>query len=654
MHSPLFNCRSRSAIKPLLLVSLLSGCFAGSAFAQENGRADMDEKTLEPVVVTASRVEQLQKDAIPSTTIITSETIQNKKLADLPSLLRSEAGIELVRSGGAGTAASLFMRGNESRHLLVLLDGVPIQDSLGAGSTELLSHIQPDQIDHIEVVRGNVSSIYGSGAIGGVIQIFTKQGTGKPAAHVFAEYGSHDTVKLGAGVSGKTEAGTGFALSVTRYKTNGFSAMNSSKDSTVNPDDDRDRNVSVNAALSQRLDRDHEIGARLYMYDARFDFDGQSGIHEEADGKSKQWTTALYSKNRFTRDWLSTLTFSYNSIERHANVLDGDWVDYGYGPSNNDYRSRYRSETKLLQWENRLALSSDWTLTAGMDLGTENGYVSNRNLNLSYGSYSMNVDRDKYSAYAGLLGNVGAHSLQANVRYDHVEDAGSDTTGFLGYGYELTPSWKLLASVSTSFLAPTLDQLYNPEWGGNEDLESERSTNYEAGIQYARGKDLIRLSVFEWHTRHLISYSAGKYMNVNRAKSTGVELNMSTDILGVDVGANLTWQNPRNRETDAKLDRRAEIFGSLNVSKTLGKWYLGGDLLFTGHRPDKYYDANTYSNVDVTLPSFTLVNLNARYDIDKNVSLYARIENLFDKDYETVYGYNQPDRGAYVGVNVKM
>ncbi len=651
MQFPVSESTRTSAIKPLLLVSVLATCFATSAIAQEAGNTE--EKTLEPVVVTASRVEQLQKDAIPSTTVITSETIQNKKLADLPSLLRSEAGIELARSGGAGTATSVFMRGNESRHLLVLLDGVPVQDTLGVGSTEMLSHIQTDQIDRIEVVRGNVSSIYGSGAMGGVIQIFTRQGSAKPTANVYAEYGSHNTVKVGAGVSGKTEGGTGFALSATRYKTNGFSAMDASKDSMANPDDDHDRNVSVNAALSQRLNQNHEIGARLYMYDAKFDFDGQSGRYENADGTSKQWTTSLYSKNRFTKDWLSTVTLSYNSIDRHSNVVNGDWIDYGYGPSNNDYKSRYRSETKLLQWENKIALSTDWTVTAGMDYGTEDGYIKNHNLNSSYGSFDMKVNRDKYSAYAGLLGNIGKHSLQANVRYDHVENADSDTTGFLGYGYNLTPSWKLLASVSTSFLAPSLDQLYNLSWGGNKDLESEHSTNYEAGIQYAKGKDLIRLSVFEWHTRNLIGYQAGKYTNIGRAKSTGVELNMSTAVLGVDVGTNLTWQNPKNQETDAKLDRRAEIFGSLTVSKTLGQWYLGGDVQFTGHRADKFYTSAT-GNRDVRLPSYALVNLNARYNINKNVSLYARIENLLDKDYETAYGFNQPDRGAYVGINFKM
>ena len=138
------------------------------------------------------------------------------------------------------------------------------------------------------------------------------------------------------------------------------------------------------------------------------------------------------------------------------------------------------------------------------------------------------------------------------------------------------------------------------------------------------------------------------YINTGRAKNTGAELTAQTEIFGVDISSNLTWQNPKDRENDVQLGRRAKFFGSLNISKTIGQWYFGGDVQYTGHRPDGSYEGAH------NLGSYTLVNLNARYNINKNISLYARIENLFDKDYETAYGYNQPDRGAYVGVNVKM
>lgn len=618
--------RRRTAIRPLLLVSALACCFAGSAYAQET--VDSEEKTLEPVVVTASRVEQLQKDAIPSTTVISSETIQNKKLADLPSLLRSDAGIEFARSGGAGQSASVYMRGTNASQLLVMIDGVPIQDGNATGTVDLLSHLQLDQIDHIEVVRGNVSAIYGSGAMGGVIQIFTKQGTGKPTVNVFAEYGSHDTTKIGTGISGKTEGGTSFALSATRYRTDGFSATNS-RSSSYDPDDDYDRNTSISASLSQKLNKDHELGMRLYMYDAKFDMDGY-----DDSGKSKQWNGAIYSKNRLTQDWLSTVTVSHADMKRryyHGSITDGD----------------YHSETSLVQWNNQFALSPNWMLTAGLDAGNEKATMSSG----GYSSYE-NASRDKYSFYTGLLGNIGAHHFQANVRYDHVDDAGSDTTGYLGYSYDLTPEWKLLASVSTSFLAPTLYQQYDSYYG-NKNLKSERSTNYEAGVQYAKGKDLVRLTYFEWHARDLIDAEYdpvtydGAFYNVGKAKNKGVELNLGTSLLDFDIKANLTWQDAVNQDTGEKLSRRAETFGSLNVSRQVGAWYFGGDLIYGGH-----YDNSQYDNYQ--LPSYALVNLNARYNITKEVSLYARIENLFDKEYETAYGYNQMDRAAYVGVNVKM
>lgn len=637
MHFHVVNDRPMPAIKPLLLVSLLAGCFSGSAAVWAQETDGMDTATLEPLVVTASRVEQLQKDAIPSTTVITSQMIENKKLVDLPSLLRSEAGIDFARTGGAGQSTSVFMRGTESRQMLVILDGVPIRDAVGAGTIELLSHLQPDQIDRIEVVRGNVSAIYGSGAMGGVIQIFTKQGTGKPTAHVFGEYGTDSTTKIGAGISGRSEAGTSFALSATRFRTDGFSATNPNAYG-YHPDDDYNRNISISASLSQKLNQDHELGMNLYTYDAKLDMDG-SGRDYNDSGKSKQWTGAIYSKNRMTQNWLSMVTVSHTDIKRqyrYDNLVTPEWSS----------KSDFHSETSMLQWDNQFTLSPDWIATAGIDLGNDKAEA-----------YSEHYNRDRYSVYAGVLGNLGAHHLQANVRYDHVDDAGADTTGYLGYSYDLSSDWKLLASVSTSFLAPTLDQQYaDADMGygyklvGNPNLKSERSTNYEMGIQYAKGKNLVRLTAFEWHTRDLIQYGTdpvtyyGTYYNVSRAKNTGAELTLQTEVFGLDIHSNLTWQNPKNRETDEQLGRRAKFFGALNVSKTIGSWYLGGDIQYTGHRPDGTEE----------LGSYALVNLNARYTINKSVSVYAHIRNLFDKKYETAYGYNQPDRGAFVGVNVAM
>ena len=635
MHSPVSETYRFKAIKPVLLVSMLASCFATSAIAEEI--AGTEEKTLQPVVVTASRVEQLQKDAIPSTTVITSKMIENKKLADLPSLLKTEAGIEITQSGGAGSTTSVFMRGMNANQVLILLDGIPVRDATSLGTAAALEHIQPDQIDRIEIVRGNVSAIYGTGAMGGVIQIFTKQGSGKPTANVFAEYGSHDTVKFGAGVSGQSE-GTRFSLSATRLKTNGFSSINPDKYPNANPDKDGDRNVTVNASISQKLNKDNEIGARLYMYDAKYDYDSDYKYADPKEieiGKSKMKTASFYSKNRFTSNWNSTLTLSHSEIRREGDI------------SNTAYPSSFgfKSNENLLQWTNQIALTSNWMATAGVDVGHEKADVDNPDK-------AGKESRTSYSVYAGVNGKIGAHNLQANVRYDHVENSGADVTGYLGYGYDLTTDWKLIASVSTSFLAPTLYQQYAP-WGyGNSDLKAERSRTAEAGIQYSKGKTLVRATVFEWRSKDLINTAfqngSYRYYNVEKAKNLGFELNAQTNLVGLDWHANLTIQDPKDRTTDLTLGRRAKNYGSLGVSKTFGPWYLGGDLSYTGSRSDgPQASANT-------LDSYWLANLNARYNLNKNVSLYARIENLFDKNYETAWGYNQPGRGAYVGVNFKM
>ena len=625
--------------RPVLLVSALAACLAAPAFAQ----TDNNENPI-PIIVTASRIEQSQVEAIPHTTVITSAKIEKKKPSDILTLLRQESGFEFIQSGGRGTQTSVFMRGMESRHVLILLDGVPLRDASVIGTAVELQHILPEQVERIEIVRGNVSAIYGSGAIGGVIQIFTKKGNGKPSVSLSAEVGTDSTTRLSAGISGDIE-GTRYALSATRYKTDGFSAMNPEKMENANPDDDGNRDISVSASLSKEWSRGHELGVRLYLFDAKNDFDsyGQSSWGytpaRKDQGTSKLRTISAFTKNQFTSNWHSTVTASQTEMRRHAHSEDVG-VDDRYG---------YRSETSRLQWNNEIALAPDWILTVGAD--GEHEKVVTRTDD-AYSSGQQRYQRNNYSAYAGLNGQIGSHHLQANVRYDDVDGSGSDTTGYLGYAFDLTPSWKLLASASTAFLAPTLYQLHGD--GGsyvlpNPHLSAERSHSYEAGIQYASGATLVRMTYFDTRTRDLIDYDdvnfPGIYRNIGKTKNKGVELSGSSQIAGIDIRGSLTIQNPENRETGEELVRRARKYASLDVSKTFGSWYVGGDVYYARHRPD-------INNKE--LPSYVLFNMNVRYEINRETSVYARIENLFDRDYETAYGYNQPDRAVFAGINWKM
>jgi vitamin B12 transporter len=628
---------SRSSIpawKPLALVSALSTLFIAPAQAQSN-----PDKTLAPVVVTASRIEQPQTDALPHTTVITADDIRNSQALDLPTLLRAEAGIAIVQNGGPGTTAALFMRGTTPNQTLILIDGVPVRRQ-DFSATAALEHILPDQIDHIEIVRGNVSAIYGSGAIGGVIQIFTKRGDGKPAMNLTAEAGSRGTINLNGGVSGQV-GDTRYALSLTRFKTDGFSANNTQQLPNANPDKDGDKNTSVSGSVSHEWAKGHEFGARIYANDAKFSYDngGFGSPTDIEEGQSKQRSLALFSKNRLTPDWLSTVTISQTETRNHDTSVNGAIVNSV---------SSFDSNATLLQWNNELVLAPQWTLTAGIDAGRENADIFS---DFGFGVTQFSPSRSTSSLYAGLNGKFDAHQLQLNLRQDHVGGSGSDATGYFGYGFALTPTFKLLANASTAFHAPTLAQVFDPI-SGNPDLKAEHARSYEVGAQYAAGVTLLRVTAFDTKTRDQFDFGPApfyKTININKGSNRGLELSAGSRILDTDIHASLTLQDPKDDTSDATLSRRAKTLASIGLARSYGALRVGTDVQYTGSRPDK--DFTAFPAVDKELPSYWLVNLNARYQLSKQLSLFGRIDNVFNRDYQTAYGYNQPSRGVFAGVS---
>lgn len=558
-------------------------------------------------------------------------------------MLQHEAGLQFTRNGGPGQSSSLFMRGSQPAETLVLIDGVPVRRQ-GFAVAPALEHILPDQIDRIEIVRGNVSAIYGSGAIGGVIQIFTRQGSGAPTARISAEAGARGTRQLTGSLSGKVED-TRYALSLTRFRTDGFSASDASQYPNENPDADGYRNSSLAGSIAREWSKGHELGARIYANDGKFTFDGGGfGAPTDDDsGRSKQYSLALYSKNRLAPNWLSTVTLSQTTA-RNASVSIS-----AFG-----YTIRDRSDASMLQWENEVNLSPAWTLTAGLD--------GRKDKLDAYADYGFGVARDEYrrsssSVYAGLLGALDAHQFQANLRYDHVGDAGSDLTGYLGYGYALTDQIKLIASASTAFNAPSLTQLFDPA-SGNPALRSEKSHSYEAGVQYAEGATLLRATLFTTRIKDQFAVDpnncfSGAFpascpsFNFARTRNQGLELSARGEFAGIDLGATMTRQNPKDDATGRVLLRRAKIMGSVSASKAFGALRVGIDASYTGSRPDRDFAAGR----DVQQGAYWLANLTARYQLAKDVTVHGRIENLFDKNYQTAYGYSQAGRGLFVGVN---
>ncbi len=605
---------------PLLPALFILAC--SSASAQTD-----NERTLAPVVVTASRIEQSQTDALPHTTVIGPEEIRNSQAVDLPSLLKHEAGIQFTQNGGYGEASGLFLRGAQTRQTLVLIDGVPMtkQDATGTVSIE---HLMLDQIDHIEVVRGNVSSIYGSSAVGGVIQIFTKRGEGPPQASVSAEAGSRDTNRVSAGISGSSE-GLHYSLSASNFHTGGFSALNPAQIPSANPDHDGYRNTSASGTISQEWAKGQEFGLRFLGTRGKADFDQNFGAPEDVQtSKTDLGMFSLFARNRLAANWSSQLSYS-EFRDKNENRYES-----AFGVTEDSFRTR----TRALQWNNEIALNAAWAVIAGVErqwqmLDSDDGYGT-----------VFDVNRNADSVYAGLQGKSGAHQWQFNVRHDQLDRVDSATTGYLGYGYSLTEALKATASVSTGFSAPPLGYLYAPGFG-NPDLKPEHARSVETGLQYALQDVLLRAVVFATRTRDELQYDpvSNRFENIARTRNKGLELSASGKWFDTSLRGSLTLQDPRDDVTDERLRRRARTLASVSASRAIQRWEIGGNVDYSGSRPDGAS----------WLGAYWVANLNARYAVSKAFSVFGRIENLFDRDYQTAYGYNQPPRGVFVGVNWK-
>ncbi len=599
--------------------------------ASVGAQAQSNDAALNTTVVTASRTEQKLADTLASTSVITRAQIEASQAQDLPTLLRGQAGVEIVQNGGFGTSASIFMRGAASNSSLVLIDGVPV-NSATSGTTNI-AQIPVSQIDHIEIVRGNVSALYGSQAVGGVIQIFTRKGDGgPPRAYAEIGYGTNNTTQANAGIAGSFDEGkTRFSLDVSRFHTNGISAQDPRFFPKVNPNRNGDDNTSVSASLSRKLGDTWEVGARLFQSDGSTSYDNAYGKPtdlNDTDARVRQ--ISAYAKGNITDKWNTRFT-----------VTQGD--DYSYNYLNGNGNGNFHTSTNQIDWANEYAFMPDHKLIAGytrQEQTVESSSVYNRN------------NRHLDSFYVGYEGVIAQkHEVQATVRRDIYSDFGGANSYWVGYGYRLTNQWKLMANASDGFRAPTFNELFYPGYG-DPNLQPERSISKELAVQfYDEHFGLAKLALFRTSYTNLIQ-SLPVYpftaANVANARVEGLELTYQGKIqwTGTDVHASFTRQNPTDLDANKVLARRAKQYASIGLSqKFLGKYTVGGDVFYSGER---------YDTGGQHLGAYTLVNLQARYDIDKSWYVSAHLDNVFNKNYQTVYGYNTLGRAIYVSLGWKQ
>ena len=612
--------------KLLPVVALI--CYGANLSAEEIPQA-------ETVVVTANRTEERLAQTLQHTTLITQEQIRNSGAADLPTLLRREASLEIAQSGGVGKQSSTFMRGANSNHTLVLIDGMRV-NSATTGATAL-DQILVDQIDRIEVVRGNVSSLYGSEAIGGVIQIFTKRGKGAPGLSVAAGYGTENTARFNAGYGG-VAGNTRFHANLSAFRTDGFSAINNDFiplaffSKAGDDHDDGYRNLSFSANLSHEFSPGQNVGFTALHSDGKVDFDGE-GVNSS---KSKLTTFSLYSTNQINAKWRSKVTLA-QGIDDLKSFTDGAFT------------SRFKTTNSQLGWQNDIEIAEGHSIAAGLE------YLNQDVISTTQFS---TTDRNVASGYLTYFGELGPHTVQVNGRYDSYSDFGGNFSGLLGYGYHITEHWRVTAGISNAFRAPTFNELYDPNFGfGNPNLKPEKARSAELGLQYQNAKQRVKAVMFRTRTDDLIvgvfdpvtfNFPA---TNVDKSESKGLEITYSGEFGPVELLASFTEQRSKNRDTGERLLRRANSFGSVGARYRLGDWRIGGEILASSNRED-FEVRDPFGKVK--LSRYSVLNLTTSYQFTPHSRVALKVENAFDKQYELVRGYNTQGRSFFVSLALEF
>jgi vitamin B12 transporter len=574
--------------------------------------ADARPITLDAVAVTAARAPQPIAELLADVTVIGPDEIARAGVESLSELLQRQPGVEVVRSGGPGAVSGVFLRGANSGHTLVLIDGVRVSSS-SAGTTALEA-IPLEQIERIEILRGPASSLYGADAIGGVIQVFTRRGGDSFTGNANAGYGTYGTSNAGGGVSGSAGP-VRFALQAGTRRSDGFNAIVNRDDFSYNDDRDGYRNDSVSASLALPWGQDQELSARYFRNRLNAQFDGGPGFDDRTITTLESWQ--IDSRNRIAAFWTSRLSLAEGSDDSVSKAGFGDSV----------FTTRQWQYT----WQNEFVLPQG-TLTAGYErreerLATDADFaVTRRDTDALFGIYQL---------------KLGAHALQANLRRDDSDQFGGRTTGAIAYGYSVLPGVRLTASYGSAFKLPTFNDLYYPGFS-NPSLVPESARNLEVGV-YWSGSALgaaIDARAVAWRNRvrELIVFECDASFNcapqnVGRATLSGVTLGIDahTDV-GSTLSASLDLQSPKDDATGDLLPRRARQHGALGVAHPFGPVRVGVEVVAASYRYDDA--ANTRR-----LAGYGIVNLTAEWRVAKGWTAFARADNLFDRNYELAAGY---------------
>ncbi len=615
---------------------LFSSLLLSSPFILVNTVNAQEDQNLDEVVISTSKNDQKQRQTGKVVTIIGPEVLERSHGKNLTDLLNEQAGIVVSgASGNMGLNKSVFIRGASGAYAMVLVDGILVSSPVGNGSAFDLRMYSIDQIDHIEIIKGGQSTIYGSDAISGVINIITKKGAkGGNSVYGVASMGSYDTYKGTIGISSHVDKFS-YNIAYTQVKTDGISEAAAPVNSTEVFEKDGHHTGAVNATFSLQADEHLSINPFLRYFYGHYQFDANAfEDHLDNNYKLKYFNGGFNSKYEFGSGKL-TFNYSYENALTDSKSQFGNSISEGKMQLLDLFYNQNIGEhvNMLLGVDNR---SSSFRLNSGLSPHT--------NLFAIYGSV--------------FLHDLSIFNLEVGGRYNKHEEYGENYTFNITPSIALNKHIKLYGTVSTAFKAPTLDNLFG-EFGANLQLKPEHSKNYEAGVdfKFANDRYTLRLAGFKRDLTDAIVYGNTSYINLADQKVKGFEVEPGIKVgkfqaKGYYAFVDGTEFNYITNEVSDFLVRKAKhVYGlnaGLQLSKTL---YVSSTFKYTGKRKDG--DFVTYTFVD--LPAYKLLDFYAEYSlIGQRLKLFADLKNVFNEKYTEFYGYSSMGFNMNAGISFNI
>jgi vitamin B12 transporter len=612
--------------------------FAACAATSLSPSISLSADQLAAVVVTATRVPTRTSEVLSDVSVIEREDIERAGNVRLPDLLNTLPGVQTTSTGGPGASGTLSLRGTNSTHALVLVDGQRISSAtLG---TTAIEHLPLEQIERIEILRGPAASLYGSDAIGGVIQIFTRHGEGAPAPAFFLGAGRYGTIVSSAAYGGRS-GDTRFHLQVGQERSTGFSDIKEAKGGAFDmhhPDRDGYDNRNISASLSQRVSSSLTIGADYLNVRGAKHFDSTSC------SATFPWPC--------TPNFDSRLVQTLNSISVHADYrITPVWQTSLRVGQSNDRMTNWQfdpvgSVVTQPQFDTRQNQAS-WQNDIALPIGKLVAAAEWRTVHVASSQTLVANEQTTRALILGYQGWFGNHSLQASARRDDISGLGGHDTGSLAYGYRFAGHWMARASIGTAFHAPSFNDLYWPLdlvnfYQGNPTLKPEQGRNREIGLSYEGGGTLASVTLYRNAVSNLIDFVPGTAPtfigtmgNIGQATIKGASFQYQRHAGAWDWKAAYDVLSARDDTSGRVLQRRSPRTASFEVRRRFESLDLGVQLAATARRFNDRANAQT-------LGGYGLVNVDAGYDIDKDWSVQAKISNLFDKSYVAVQSTLNP------------